>query len=279
MKTRILVALVGVPALFALLLLAPAWATLLLTCAMTGVAAYEMIHTACPKTPLAAYVLTILAAVLQMGARFTGTEVFAVGAVSSVTIIRLAFVMLLFLMAVLTYGKESGVLHFQELCVCALSGIVLPAFYGCIFLLRQAEPFGKVYVLAPFFIAFVGDSFSMFAGMLFGGPKMAPRVSPKKTWAGGIGGPVGSALGMLLLGLLASKLASYPPNYGLLALLGVLANLFGQLGDLSMSVIKREVGIKDYSRLFLEHGGMLDRFDSTLFIAPVVWLFVTGGLL
>ena len=61
--------------------------------------------------------------------------------------------------------------------------------------------------------------------------------------------------------------------------LGVVANIFGQLGDLSMSLVKREAGIKDYSHLFLTHGGMLDRFDSTLFIAPVVWAAVCGGLL
>ena len=64
-----------------------------------------------------------------------------------------------------------------------------------------------------------------------------------------------------------------------LLLVGVVANLFGQLGDLSMSLIKREAGIKDYSHLFLTHGGMLDRFDSTMFIAPVVFFFVWSGLL
>ena len=65
----------------------------------------------------------------------------------------------------------------------------------------------------------------------------------------------------------------------MLFLVGVVANIFGQLGDLSMSLVKREAGIKDYSHLFLTHGGMLDRFDSTLFIAPVVWAAVCGGLL
>ena len=65
----------------------------------------------------------------------------------------------------------------------------------------------------------------------------------------------------------------------LYCIVGVVANIFGQLGDLSMSLVKREAGIKDYSHLFLTHGGMLDRFDSTLFIAPVVWAAVCGGLL
>ena len=69
---------------------------------------------------------------------------------------------------------------------------------------------------------------------------------------------------------IAQKWLGYAPDYARLALVGAVANVFGQLGDLSMSLIKREAGIKDYSHLFLTHGGMLDRFDSTMFIAPVV---------
>ena len=137
--------------------------------------------------------------------------------------------------------------------------------------------YGKLYVLAPFFIAFAGDSLSMGFGMWFGKRKMAPHVSPHKTWAGGIGGPIGSALGMLLLGFIGQRWLGYAPDYLELVKVGAGANLFGQLGDLSMSLIKREAGIKDYSHLFLTHGGMLDRFDSTLFIAPIVYLFVGTG--
>ena len=108
---------------------------------------------------------------------------------------------------------------------------------------------------------------------------MAPHVSPHKTWAGAIGGPIGSALALVLLGLVGKAWLGYAPNYLMLILVGVVANVFGQLGDLSMSLVKREAGIKDYSHLFLTHGGMLDRFDSTLFISPVVWAAACGGLL
>ena len=83
----------------------------------------------------------------------------------------------------------------------------------------------------------------------------------------------------MLLGLVGKAWLGYAPNYLMLILVGVVANVFGQLGDLSMSLVKREAGIKDYSHLFLTHGGMLDRFDSTLFISPVVWAAACGGLL
>ena len=278
MKQRLLVAAVGVPLLLVVLTICPAWATLILTCGILGVAAYELMHTAGKCIPAGVYAMTILASVMTAVYLYTGSDAFAIGAVSSVTMIRWYLLMLLFFSAVITYGREQK-LCFHDLCVAAVAGIVLPAMYGCIALLRKEADFGKVYVLAPFVIAFVGDSFSMFGGMIFGGKKMAPHVSPKKTWAGGVAGPIGSALGMMLLGLAAKSIWQYVPQYGLLALCGAVCNVFGQLGDLSMSLVKREVGIKDYSKLFLTHGGMLDRFDSTMFIAPVVYFFVQGGVI
>ena len=85
------------------------------------------------------------------------------------------------------------------------------------------------------------------------------------------------ALGLVLWGAVAHAWLGYAPNYLQLAQYGALANVVGQLGDLSMSLIKREAGVKDFSHLFLTHGGMLDRFDSTLFIAPWLYLFVCAG--
>ena len=111
-------------------------------------------------------------------------------------------------------------------------------------------------------------------GMAFGHKKFAPHVSPNKTWAGFLAGPVGSALGMVILGLIEKAVWSFTIPLWYLAVIGVVANLFGQLGDLTTSLIKREVGVKDYSHLFLTHGGMLDRFDSTIFTAPMLELLV-----
>ena len=149
-----------------------------------------------------------------------------------------------------------------------MAGFLFPAMYSCIGLLRNVSP---AFVLMPFVIAFIGDSFSMLGGMAFGHKKFAPHVSPNKTWAGFLAGPVGSALGMVLLGLVSKWLWQMELPLWYLAVIGIAANLFGQLGDLSMSLIKREAGIKDYSHIFLTHGGVLDRFDSTLFLSPVVY--------
>ena len=268
MKQRLLVAFVGLPLLLAVLLVCPAWATMLLVCAIAGIAAYELLHTVGKNVGTLVYVVTILVAVAHELLIFFAPQML-------LTVLRFAFVVFLFLVAVVRYGKDT--MPFSDLCAAVMGGIVFSTMYSAIFLLRADAEYGRVYVLAPFFIAFAGDTLSMFGGMLFGKRKMAPHVSPKKTWAGGIAGPVGSALAMLLLGLIGTAAFDYAPNYAALVFVGWGANLFGQLGDLSMSFIKREVGIKDYSHLFLTHGGMLDRFDSTLFIAPVVYFAVLGG--
>ena len=279
MKQRWLVVIVGLPALLAVLLACPAWATMLVVCGIAGIAAYELLHTAGENVPADFYWGLVTSVVMQeiwlFWERASGVHALPI---STVTIFRWILVMGAFLSAVVYYGKEKP-FTFHDVAVTIVGGIVFPAMYSCIFLLRMDENYGKLYVLAPFCVAFVGDALSMYFGMWFGKRKMAPHVSPHKTWAGAIGGPIGSALALVLLGVVGKAWLGYAPNYLMLILVGVVANIFGQLGDLSMSLVKREAGIKDYSHLFLTHGGMLDRFDSTLFIAPVVWAAVCGGLL
>ena len=242
MKQRLLVAAVGVPALLVILLALPPFATTVLVCLIAGIAAYELLHTAAKQPRPIVYVLTIACALVCVWTA-------------------------LCLIAVLTHGKENA-MPFSDVSLCMLAGVVFPVMYSCIAYLRQT---GRVLVLMPFVIAFVGDSASMLGGMAFGGKKLSPYVSPNKTVSGFVCGPIGSALGMVILGLIEKAVWSFTIPLWYLAVIGVVANLFGQLGDLTTSLIKREVGVKDYSHLFLTHGGMLDRFDSTLFIAPVVY--------
>lgn len=98
-----------------------------------------------------------------------------------------------FLSAVVYYGKEKP-FTFHDVAVTIVGGIVFPAMYSCIFLLRMDENYGKLYVLAPFCVAFVGDALSMYFGMWFGKRKMAPHVSPHKTWQARSAGPSAARL-------------------------------------------------------------------------------------
>ena len=272
MKQRLLVAAIGVQLLILVLVFLPPLATGILVAAIAGAAAYELLHTAC-KRPNELYGLTILYAAL------TALMVFSITAVKSLAIdwpqilypaAAFLYLMGLFFFAVRTHGTEHAI-PFTDVAVCIVAAFLFPAMYGCIALLRSIGP---AFVLMPFVVAFIGDSFSMLGGMAFGHKKFAPNVSPNKTWAGFIAGPIGSALGMVLLCLVCKWVWSMELPIWYFALVGVVANLFGQLGDLSTSLIKREAGIKDYSHIFLTHGGVLDRFDSILFIAPVVYAAV-----
>ena len=113
---------------------------------------------------------------------------------------------------------------------------------------------GSFIVLLPLLAAWGADTCALFSGMLFGKHKLAPVVSPKKTVEGAVGGVVGGAV-------LEMPLWSA-------VVLGAVGAVLGEIGDLSFSVIKRQTGIKDYGHIFPGHGGVLDRFDSVLFVAP-----------
>lgn len=289
MKQRWLVAVIGLPLLLLVLLACPDWATAILVCAMSGIAAYELLHVAGKNTSTAVTAWTVFAAAAQVMLVYQERWWYYVEGVipfgskfhapfDLLWVMPWLLTVVLFFFAVITYGKERA-LPFSTVAAGVVGGAVFPMMYSCILLLRMHDDYGRVYVLIPFVIAFVGDSLAMYFGKWFGKKKMAPHVSPNKTWAGFFGNLLGSVLGVMLLGYIGSRWLGYEADYLALAQLGVCANLLGQLGDLSMSLIKREAGVKDYSHLFLTHGGMLDRFDSTLFIAPMVYFFVSYGVI
>ena len=111
-------------------------------------------------------------------------------------------------------------------------------------------------------------------GRKFGRNKLIPEVSPKKTVEGAIGGLAGSVIFNFILGVVCSVIFDCAVYYLPLVALAIIAGVMSQLGDLAASCIKREHGIKDFSNLLPGHGGVLDRFDSVLFVAPVVYYFV-----
>ena len=120
------------------------------------------------------------------------------------------------------------------------------------------------------FSAFGTDIFAYFTGYALGKHKLCPKISPKKTIEGSIGGILGS---MLLCGLFGWFAAGGVYFVHTLAI-GALGGVISQAGDLTASVFKRKMGIKDYGNLIPGHGGILDRFDSVLFTAPLVYYYI-----
>ncbi len=124
---------------------------------------------------------------------------------------------------------------------------------------------GKIYVWTIFIISFCTDTFAYFTGYLFGKHKLIPKVSPKKTIEGSIGGILGSTICCVIYAMIFNLSVSH------LFIVGSIGSIVAQFGDLFASSIKRYVGIKDYGNLIPGHGGILDRFDSVILVAPFIY--------
>ena len=263
MKQRILVAVVGIPALLAVLCVAPAWATALLLAALSVIAAHELLTAV--SGPDKARRWTVLPALC--GVLLLGRQVFSWPGLEW---LLLAAALTLPLSGVLTYGKPQA-LTFTDVCAMAAAGFAIPWAFSGLYGLRMLEG-GYLLVLTPLVAAFCSDALALFTGMACGKHKLSPLVSPHKTVEGAVGGLVGGMLGMVIFRIIFYLCTLQPLHIGGCILMGLVGALMGQLGDLSFSVIKRQYGIKDYGRLLPGHGGVLDRFDSVLFAAPVLWL-------
>ncbi len=127
---------------------------------------------------------------------------------------------------------------------------------------------GAVYLWLAFVGTWSSDTFAYFVGSKFGRHKLAPKVSPGKTWEGTVGGVAGSVIGVTAMG------AACALPLGHSAAIGLLVGIVAPVGDLVESSMKRFCGVKDSGRLLPGHGGVLDRFDSVMFAAPAVYYYL-----
>lgn len=135
---------------------------------------------------------------------------------------------------------------------------------------------GAWLVFFPLVVTWVCDTAAMFGGRTFGGPKLAPSVSPGKTRSGSVAGVAGGLLvAPLFAALIFSRVGPAIPLWQLLVIAGVLS-VVGQIGDLAESLFKREAGVKDSSHLIPGHGGVLDRLDSLYFVIPAAAALYRG---
>ena len=131
---------------------------------------------------------------------------------------------------------------------------------------------GAILIWLIFIGAWGSDTCAYAVGMLFGKHKIAPKLSPKKSVEGCIGGVIGAALlGYLYALFLGNKIVGLENPRILFAIIGASASVISQIGDMAASAIKRNYDIKDYGKLIPGHGGILDRFDSIIFTAPIVY--------
>mgnify|MGYP000074285418 FL=1 len=265
MKTRVIVGAVAIPLIVLVIFFAPLWVLGGLLGAVAAIGAWELLRCVQPDLPIRMVVYAAVAAfVLPL---FTSMGHYAL--VERLTLWGLVVVMFCELM--LTFRKEER-MDFSQVMLVVFAGFVLPMLFTTLVRLRMMEH-GSVFVLLPFVVAFSSDSGAYFAGLYLGKHKLAPALSPKKTIEGSVGGFAAAILLCLVYGGIL-KAFDLNVNFLVLGIYGFLGSLVGQLGDLSFSAIKRLHGVKDYSHVIPGHGGILDRFDSMLFIAPLMELLL-----
>lgn len=169
--------------------------------------------------------------------------------------------------------RHHDTVTFPEITVALFGGLVLPLLLLSLWRIFSMDG-GEFLVLLPLVAAWGSDTCALFAGMAFGKHKLAPVISPKKTVEGAVGGVIGATVLMLFVVYLFNRFAGLDIHYSAAAIMGACGAVIGQIGDLSFSIIKRQTGIKDYGHIFPGHGGVLDRFDSVIFVAPVAELIL-----
>ena len=259
MKTRIIAAAVLIPLLLILVLAAPEIIAAIVYALILALSVFELLY----RTRLVRHTrLVIYSAVMAAGVCMWSFF----GAVQAYGLLGLlVFVVLLFTEMMSNHVK----IHFETIAMCFVAGFVFPYLLSAVIRILTMHN-GRVMILIPFVVAFLSDAGAYFVGLKFGRHKLAPVVSPNKTMEGVAGGLVASILGMLVYGLILQLALNYRVNYGLAILYGLAGSMAGVFGDLCFSAIKRQTGIKDYGNLIPGHGGILDRFDSMLTVAPLI---------
>lgn len=263
MKKRVITAVVLLPLLLAIVLLLPKIVTAVLFGAMSAIGAYELLKGTglVKQNRLTGYAMAMAFFVPLWSSMRMAYPLALLG----------VFVFFCVLFAeLLLFHKEVS---FEALAVTFVAGIVLPFCLSALVRMHSWSN-GRVYILLPFVVAFLSDTGAYFAGRAFGRHKLAPVISPNKTVEGMFGGMLGAVLGVVIYCLVLKWLFAFEVNYLYIPVYGILGSVAAVFGDLCFSAVKRQTGIKDYGNLIPGHGGILDRFDSMMVVAPLVELLM-----
>ena len=264
MLTRILTAVVAL-VLFVGILVLPSWVFIVAMIAIIGFMAYEGIECTkpCKSIKLAGYISTLL---LLVGYYYKVLDV-------SITPMLWAVILSIMLHCVVVI-YEHGRLKYTEVFASCLFVIYIVLSMSCVVFCRN--DFGTEFMLLIFICSWMTDTGAYFVGSFMGKHKLIPDVSPKKTVEGAIGGVVVCMLSCFVYSMILNYIDREPlvnMQTATFVVVGMTASVLSQLGDLVASSIKRDTGIKDFGSIFPGHGGFLDRFDSVMFVAPVVYGF------
>lgn len=180
----------------------------------------------------------------------------------------------------LEFLRNAKTFHVEQIAFMIMSTVLVSKSISCVIALKNADAHGMLYVVLALCGGWIADSGAYFAGISLGKHKLCPEISPKKTVEGFVGGLLSNAVifPLICLGyvlIFKEQAAGVQVNYLAAVLLGVFCAAVSVLGDLSASIVKRQKGIKDYGSIMPGHGGLMDRFDSVLFVIPALYGFLT----
>lgn len=270
MKKRIIAALIMIPAVV-FLLLAGKTALVVAASIIALMSVYEMCaaygFNKKEKIPVLIYIMLSVPIVFVVK---SGVIIDKAG-LDILSFVLTAYILLGFVL-MLIFNEN---VKMRDMFSALLVSCLLVYFLSYAVKIRTEMELGAYLIWAILVGACFTDTFALFGGKFFGKRKLAPKISPKKTVEGSVSGIVGSVLMMMIFGFIVTLIdKDIAANYLYLALLGVVTSVFAQVGDLSLSAIKREAGIKDYGNLIPGHGGILDRLDSIIFVSPVTYYFI-----
>ena len=259
MKTRTVAGLILASLLILVVLVLPKEIAAVIMGILQAVAAYELLYrTGLVKKPKLVIINAVMAFVIAIWSFYEAIHAWFV-------LLILAY----FLVMISQMMADHVKMRFETLSMCFVGGLVVPYLMSAVVRIL-AMNLGRYVILIPFAIACMCDAGAYFIGIKFGKHKLAPVVSPNKTIEGALGGVATGVVCMLLYTLVLNLICKLDVSYGAAVVYGILGSLVGELGDLCFSVIKRQTGIKDYGNLIPGHGGVLDRFDSILAVAPLI---------
>lgn len=253
---RTLLALVGMPILLAIAYLG-GWPFAALVALLAGIAWFEL------GAMVAARELRPLTGV-GLPAALAFVVAAAVAGPGAATVVTTAALVIAALAGGFLLGGRRDL---NDVVVTVFGALYTGYLFSFMVFLRQR---GFAVIVLTLSVTWAADTFAYFVGRAFGRHKLAPRISPGKSIEGAVGGLAGA----IVAGLIGGPLAGFSPLVG--AAVGVIGGVVGPAGDLAESAIKRWCGVKDSGKLLPGHGGVLDRFDSLLFVAPCVYTLLSA---
>lgn len=267
MKSRILTAIIGMPIVLIVFFFYNTIALNIAISAISIIGVYEILHTTkYVKNPALLITSMLFAGIIPFTQMGVLKEIF--------TVIVMLYVITLI---IILFAKHST-LKFEQIAISFTCAFLVPYAFSSIVFVRGIQSETALHsIIMIFLCAWISDTGAYFTGLLFGKHKLAPTISPKKTIEGAIGGVFFCVIVNIAFTYIYADVASkgdmqLQVQLAALLILSFVGSIVGILGDLTTSIIKRQCEIKDFGHIMPGHGGILDRFDSILFIAPFLYI-------